>query len=191
MGDVLVVSAPVPGRYASVNHLGSGAHRGGKKTPEYHDLFNAVVAAAEAEMQRVAWRIADYPCAVAITLYHRNGIFPDALNIGKCEFDALTAAGVWIDDKYGRPATADTELDPDGDPRVVIVIRRRFPPYVPKASALVVAARAKRSTRIEAPVTVAPIATVDGRLDYVEVDGKRVPRADFLRDWRAGKLKPR
>ena len=127
MSDVLIVSAPVPGAYPTVNTMWAGSSRGGKKSLVYTDLFDAVQRAAEAEIDRTGWTTAAYYCAVSLTLYRNTRREIDCANTSKAELDAMTAAGVWVDDKFARPFLADTEYDPSGESRVVIVVRRRFP----------------------------------------------------------------
>ncbi len=155
MSLVLAFTVPAPRKYPSVNHLGRDGFRGGKKSPEYHELFDAVKRAAEAEMLRVGWECADYLVDASLTVYFDSGRQADAGNTGKCELDAMTAAGVWRDDRLARPLRLDTEHDPSGPSRIVIVARRKFPPYIQQASSLVVKARqiaAKKNSAAPSPV---------------------------------------
>lgn len=127
MADVLVITVPVPaGTYPSVNHTGRGVFKKGRKTDEYHELFNAVKTAAEEEMARIGWETATDYCWTSITRYKSTRRKQDVGNLGKCESDALTAAGVWIDDDRAAPVSLDIEYDPAGPDRVVIIVRRRF-----------------------------------------------------------------
>jgi Holliday junction resolvase RusA-like endonuclease len=103
VSDVLSISVPIGARYASVNHTNAGSHRGGKKSPEYKALFADVKRAAMDAMVLTGWTIARCECFVTIVRYVPDHRQHDAMNLGKCEFDALTAAGIWQDDKWANP----------------------------------------------------------------------------------------
>ncbi|GAC1502049.1 MAG: hypothetical protein NVS1B2_27360 [Vulcanimicrobiaceae bacterium] len=189
MSDALLISALVPGAYPSQNHTGSDGRRGGKKSKEYHALFSAVEDAAMVEVERVGWICAEYLCDASVTLYHPTRIAPDASNLAKCELDALTAAGVWANDRLARPVHFETEYDPQGgESRIVIVVRRRCAPYVAAASPMVIAARRARSARVAVvePIEM-PLPGVRARMAYV--DGKPVPVAQALAEIRAGRMR--
>jgi hypothetical protein len=177
MSDALIVTAPVPGRYPTVNSLGSDGFRGGKKSIEYHDLFTAVKDNAESEMLRTGWTMATYYCAVSATLYRNTKRKIDAGNLLKCEADALTAAGVWADDYLARPNTLDVEYDPNGESRVVIIIRRRFPDAfdAPKVERL-------RPSRPKGPIAVEQFDKPVTREPMGEINGVPVPRSQILAD---------
>ena len=103
MRDVLSITVPIGSRYASVNGLGANGHRAGKKSPEYHTLFDDVKRAAEAEIARTGWTTAECDCFAMIVRYVENRKRHDAMNLAKVEWDSLTAAGVWTDDSLANP----------------------------------------------------------------------------------------
>lgn len=188
MSDVLVITARVPGAYPTTNAVGADGRRGGRKSQAYVDLTDAVRKAAMLEMDRVDWETAEWYCAVDLTFYHSSARKIDAQNAGIAENNALTAAGVWVDDRLAEPVTFRTEYDPAGESRVVIIIRKRYAPLAPKASAIVLAAR-NLSRRLNAQ-EVAPEPSVrpaPKRMAYV--NGRPVPVEEALREIRAGKLR--
>lgn len=179
MSDVLVVTAPLGARYPSQNHTGADGARFGKKSPEYHDLFAAVADAARAEIERTGWACASFYVEASCTLYRRADRI-DPSNVGKCEFDALTAAGAWASDKLARPVHLEVEIDPEGDERVVLVLRRRYPQRVPKPS---LAERVRLEARSAAPKRT-PAAAAPPAADAPPSKG--MPRVA----WRDGKPIP-
>lgn len=183
--DVIVITAPVPGAYPSVNATGRDGFRGGRKTPEYLALFDAVREAAGREMERVGWICAEYLCATTVTFYHTDKRQRDCSNLAKCELDALTTARVWLDDSLARPVTLETEYDPKGPARVVIIVRRKFPTHIAQVSPLLAKARGTRAT--PAPVVSEPAAVVatPGRIAWR--NGVAIPREQALCEIRGGK----
>jgi len=187
VSDVLVVTAFVPGAYPSVNAVGRDSFRGGRKSPEYVDLFAAVRDAAEAETARIGWVCAEYPCDVSVTFYHRDKRRRDCSNLAKTELDALTAAGVWVDDTLARAVHLDIEYDPAGESRVVIVVRRKFAVHVAQVSPLLAKARRTRGRSPESELVHAEAPKPPGRVAYI--NGKPVPREQALAEIRGGKLR--
>jgi len=122
MTDVLSLCIPIPGRYPSVNSLGRDGLRFGRKSEEYRALFKAVKEAAEAEMARTGWITATCECLSVIVRYIGDRRRTDAANLAKCEWDALTAAGVWSDDRLANPCHFAIRRDPNGEHRVSIVV---------------------------------------------------------------------
>jgi len=122
MADVLAISVPLGSRYASVNNVGGNSHRAGKKSAAYKQLFTDVKTAAEAEMARTGWQKATAECFTLVVRYIVNRRRADAANQGKCELDALTAAGVWDDDCQAVPFMASVCYAPEGGPRLAIVV---------------------------------------------------------------------
>ncbi len=182
VSDVLSLSVPLPTTaYPSVNSLGGDGFRGGKKTVAYHALFDAVKAAAEAEMARTGWETADFLVDATLVLVTRSARIRDASNCGKCEMDALTAAGVWLDDALARPWRTDCENDPSGPDRVVIVVRRRYPIIVPRGSPMVANTRRRRPASIP-PGAIVPLHDPRGTSQIALVNGRAVPLEDALRD---------
>jgi Holliday junction resolvase RusA-like endonuclease len=140
-GDVLSLTVPIGAQYASVNHIGAGSHRGGTKSPAYKRLFADVKAAAETEIARTGWTTASCECFVTIVRYVGDRRRHDAMNLGKCEMDALTAADVWHDDCLANPCLPWIRYDAAGGHRVTIVIVKLYasaydvPTPVPRARA--------------------------------------------------------
>lgn len=144
--DVLVITVPIVGAYASTNDVGKIDRR---KSPAYKDLFRNTREIARAEMARVGWLPATFNCDVSIVRYTPTLQRRDASNLGKAELDALSPstaqqilrdrcepfAGVWTNDELARPFHADVQYDPNGEDRIVVVIRRRFPDPPPKPAA--------------------------------------------------------
>lgn len=126
MTDVLSITVPIGSRYASVNNVGGNSHRGGKKSPEYRRLFNAVQSAAEAEIERTGWTKATSECAAYVVRYVSDRRRRDATNAFKCEADALTEAGVWDDDNLVNPFLSTIRYDTEGENRVTIVIVKLY-----------------------------------------------------------------
>jgi hypothetical protein len=122
MSDVLSVTVSLGGRYPSTNHTANGSHRAGPKSPEYKALFDAVKCAAEAEIARTGWVKADGECLTIITRYVPDRRRCDAVNLGTSECNALTAAGVWADDRLAQPCIKHIRHDPNGEHRVSIVV---------------------------------------------------------------------
>lgn len=174
MPDVLVLSVPIDGSYASVNHTGRDGMRFGRKSPAYKKLFADVLAAACFAMERTGWRTTDDDCEVTLTRYVRDRIKRDAANMGKCEFDALTKAGVWKDDSQAKRVILKLLTDPSGADRVVIVVQR-IPSLWRDCS---------ESIPLSPPVRAkASGATPKQKQagDVAYLDGKPIPRADALR----------
>ncbi len=149
----------------------------GRKTPEYHALYEAVKEAAKAEILRTGWVTADDEVATSIVLYRSTSRRQDCGNIGKVESDALTAAAVWVDDRYAKPWHTDIEYDPSGPDRVTIVLRRRF--SLPCVATKMAASKCKKK-----PVELDETALL-GRVDPLgEVNGVPTPRSVILRQLR-------
>lgn len=145
MADVLSFQVLTPrGVYPSVNHLSLGNHRGGKKTPEYHELMLAVREAARAEMERVGWETADYYVDVYWKRYITTRRQFDAMNGMKCELDAMEPyyptpeeiacgtrpfLGVYANDSLVRPHPDIPQVDlrPGSVDRIAISVFRLFP----------------------------------------------------------------
>jgi hypothetical protein len=167
--DVLCITVPLESNaYPSTNGLGANSYRGGRKSPAYRTLFRDVKKAAETERARIGWPTATYPCTVSLTLYRNDLCAADSGNLSKCEHDALTAAGVWEDDRLAVPCTFAIEYDPEGVPRVNIVVRRRFPTLADRlalrdrdnASTAAAKPRTKARTRRKASTNESPAATM-------------------------------
>lgn len=128
MSDVLVLTVPLRFGmgYPTANDSGS-AFRGGKKSPAYKALAYDVEEAAKAAMGD-GWVPIAYPCRAIITYYRPDRIVVDALNLGSCEANALTRAGVWTDDELAREPILSYQPGDPGEPRVVIVVQRLAPP---------------------------------------------------------------
>lgn len=128
MADVLAITVPIEGRYASNNALGKDSHRGGRKSEAYKALFKSVKEAAEDEAMRIGW--VPLPCEHDITIlrYLPARWRTDAMNLGKCEGDALTAAGIWPDDRYANPARFLVRYDASGQHRIAIVVVKLYEP---------------------------------------------------------------
>ena len=163
MSDVLTITVPTPAHYPTVNTMWATSARRGKKIPSYHILFDAVYEAAKAEMARTGWQTADYYVETKGVLYVTSArAVPDPSNCMKCENDAMTAAKVWRDDALARPCSVDIEYDPDGVGRVVIMLRRRFPPYVAKASRIFAKVRERSAPVERAAVRVDGLVSMAG-----------------------------
>jgi Holliday junction resolvase RusA-like endonuclease len=177
--DVLSVTVLIGAQYASVNHVGAGSHRGGTKSPAYKRLFADVKAAAEAEIARTGWTTASCECFVTIVRYVGDRRRHDAMNLGKCEMDALTAAEVWHDDCLANPCLPWIRYDAEGGHRVTIVIVKLFastcnaPTPVPRA-------RTETTRRVS---TANPCVHRGGQIPegYAALNGKLVPREVALR----------
>lgn len=126
MSDVLAITVEIDGRYPSVNHTGGDGFRGGRKSREYRQLFARVKYAALDEMARTGWTKAECDCFVSIVRYIPDMRRCDAMNLGKTELDALTAAGVWLDDNLANPPMAWIRRDIDGKHRVSIVVVKLY-----------------------------------------------------------------
>ncbi len=149
MSDILsFVVRPIPDRYPTNNALGRDGFRGGRKSEAYKALATAIDDAAKAEIARVGWTTATYYCATELTIYRSTRTRIDAANLGKCELDAMTRAGVWLDDELAKPYGAETEYDPSAPSRLLVVVRRRYPSLLDvtaaQASAFVERVRSKR-----------------------------------------------
>ncbi|GAC1547104.1 MAG: hypothetical protein NVS2B17_31060 [Candidatus Velthaea sp.] len=75
---------------------------------------------------------------------------------------------MWANDVLARPVVLDTEYDPERPSRVVIVVRRRFPPYLSQPAARVATpaampARPRRPARAVATPATGRIVMVNGR----------------------------
>ncbi len=129
MSDVLSITVPIGSRYASVNGVGANGHRAGKKSPEYHRLFDDVKTAAETEMKWIGWDKAECECfRDDRSLRSKTGSRHDAMNLGKCEWDALTEAGVWLRTMPVRrtPYMPMDSLQCAGMHRVTIVVVKLY-----------------------------------------------------------------
>lgn len=138
--DVLVLTVPINGAYASMNSLDRIDRR---KSPAYLDLFRDTREIARVEMERAGWTTREYYVATEVIRYTRDmrAFNGDASNLGKCELDSVSPstpkqeardrchsfAGVWTNDRFARPYSATIEYDPEGEERVVVILRRRFP----------------------------------------------------------------
>lgn len=161
----------------------------GKKTPEYHDLFEAVRTAAWDEMRRIGWVTAEDRVEVHLRRYCVDYRSRDASNLGKCEFDAMARwkhgqpiegfPGIYVNDAQVRPFP-DVVVDPREGARDRIAIavfrvalfgevakRRR----VAKPSMTVVPAGAPTSAE-------AILSTVRG--GYAVLAGEKIPIAKAL-----------
>ncbi len=126
MSDVFAITVPIGAQYASVNHVGAGSHRGGKKSLAYKRLFADVKGAAEAEIARTGWTTASCSCFAMIVRYLGDRRRHDAMNLGKCEFDALTAAGASEDDHLAGPCMPWVRFDGQGEHRAAIVVVKLY-----------------------------------------------------------------
>ena len=122
MSDVLALSIPLGSTYPSVNHLHKDGFIGGRKSDAYKTLFADVKTAAEAEIARTGWETASTECALTVIRYQETRRRSDATNLAKVEADALTAAGVWADDRLATPVTLMVRFDPAGQHRLAIVV---------------------------------------------------------------------
>jgi hypothetical protein len=124
--DVLVIEIPLmTARYPSRNAEVSGSQNYGTKSPEYAKLFATVCAAAEDAVAR-GWQMVDLPCDFTVTRIVPDFRVRDAMNLGGTEANGLTRGRVWADDTLGTPAHVDVQVNPGGDDRVIIIVRRMF-----------------------------------------------------------------
>lgn len=134
--DVLVLVVPLRYGlgYPTVNMAGANGHRAGKKSPAYKALAYDVEEAARAAVD-AGWKMVEYPCLFICTYYSPHNRVVDGINIGGCEANALTRAGVWADDTLARHPLPGYEPNDPGPERVVIIVQRRAPPVgaVPRA----------------------------------------------------------
>lgn len=130
MSDALVFTLPLEGgEYASQNAIGKDSFRGGRKSKIYKFVFNNVKDLAEKEMARVNWGPpATCECDVTIYRFIPKRWRTDAINMGTAEFNALTAAGVWADDRLGNPARCVLRYDAPGPHRIVVVVVKLYEP---------------------------------------------------------------
>jgi hypothetical protein len=127
--DVLTLSIDLQdGKYASQNSIGKDGFRGGRKSDVYKQVFSAVKRAAEDEIKLTGWTKAECECAVLLIRYIPIRWRVDAINAGTAEFNALTAAGVWADDRLGNPPTLWIRHDPVGLHRISIVVVKLYEP---------------------------------------------------------------
>jgi hypothetical protein len=138
--EVFTLTIALLGPYPSGNHTGNDSYRGGRKSPEYKQLFRRIREAAREEMERIGWTTIEAPACVEIVRTLRYNRRTDPQNIGKLECDALERdlepnprqryripfAGVYSDDRYVIPDFR-LGLDPDGPERLIITVRRDYP----------------------------------------------------------------
>jgi Holliday junction resolvase RusA-like endonuclease len=123
MSDVLAITVPIGTRYASVNNVGAGSHRAGKKSKAYKDLYEAVYVEARLEINRVGWEKATSECMAIIVRYIGDRRRRDATNAFKCEADALTAAGVWEDDSLVNPFLSQIRYQVGASRLAIVVVK--------------------------------------------------------------------
>lgn len=126
--DVLTLTIALGTRYPSKNHEGRDGMRTGRKSEEYRKLFEDIKEAAEREMARTGWNMAECECLTIVVRYMPNHLRADALNLAGCEANALTAAGVWTDDRLAQPVTLHIRYDDEGPHRVTIVVMKLYEP---------------------------------------------------------------
>jgi hypothetical protein len=179
MNDVLVVTVPIAGAYASMNSLDRIDRR---KSPAYLDLFRDTRELTRRAIEEQGWSTREYFVETQVVRYTRDlrAFNGDAGNIGKAELDALSPstaqqerrdgckpfAGVWVNDRLARPYRADIEYDPDGIERVVIIMRRRFPDPAGTRKRSPGKAVIQESAEMVAPLTVTD-AVVRDVVEYV------------------------
>jgi hypothetical protein len=153
--DALVLTIPLRCGmgYPTANGAVTGALRAGAKSPAYKALAFDVEEAAKAAVD-AGWEPIAYPCRVSITYYRPDRHVVDAGNIGSCELNCLTRAGVWTDDELARPILLDYQPGDPGPARVVVIVQRLAPP-------LGLAPRAARPRRNAVPAAIVPAAKAD------------------------------
>jgi hypothetical protein len=153
--DVLTITVPLlDGHYASKNAEGRDGFRGGRKSEVYKRVFKDTKTAAEAAIVESGWTMADCECFASIILFFDRRARRDALNIGTAEANALTAAGVWVDDNVANPPLKWIRYDPDGQNRIVITVVKLHRPWKrddekPRASAASAAERRHRPCSVD------------------------------------------
>jgi hypothetical protein len=178
-GDVLVIEVPCPSQYPSVNNSVVGSHRSGKKTPGYHDLFNAVHAEGK-EALEAGWKMIEHPCRFTLMRFTPDKRVFDAINLAQTECNALTAAGVWADDTLAQDVHLFFCPESDGHDRVVMVITRLPAPVgaIPRKP------RPRKTKAVKVPkeggVVSVLIPANKARGDYALLNGVPIPMADAL-----------
>lgn len=176
MSDVLAITVPLGSRYASVNGVGRDNRRGGRKSDAYKRLYADVKAAAEAEIARTGWTTATANCFAMIVRYVPGNRRCDAMNQGKCEWDALTAAGVWDDDRWANPSLP--WIVPNaGEHRIAIVVVKLAAQAVPARAEEMLARKQTPRRRAEAGASAALHPIVER---MAKLNGKPIPLADAL-----------
>ncbi len=150
--DVLTITVPIVGRYPSVNHIGRDGLSKGRKSPAYRRLYDTVLKAAREAIAACRWESVprDEDAFVVATRYCPDRRRLDRWNIGKCEADALTEAGVWEDDCVAEPYLRRFH-DPAGPDRVAFVVMRGR-----RIDRSVERSRRARQARTEEPQTHRP-----------------------------------
>lgn len=173
---MLVLTVPLRdgARYPSVNHSVRGSASYGAKTDDYNALAADVEEAAGSAVA-AGWETIAYPCRAWITRYVPDARVFDALNLGQCEANALTRAGVWTDDQLACPIMLDVQPKCEGPDRVVIVVQRLAPPMglAPRAPRPKIAKR--RRGPAAAQTSAAPTPGAPGARTAAKTTG-----------WRAG-----
>ncbi len=171
--DVLILRVPLRHGmgYPTANSSGDG-FRGGKKSPSYKALAFDVEEAARAAIE-AGWPPIEYPCRIIVTYYRPDRHVVDALNLGSCEANALTRAGVWTDDELAREPILSYQPGSPGEPRVVIMVQRLAPPIGAEPRK----PRPRRDAPIEEQQIVPPL---HGRRMPL-LDGRPIPWSDVPR----------
>lgn len=166
--DVLVLTIPLRHGmgYPTANSSVSGAARGGAKSPAYKALAFDVEEAAKAAVD-AGWEPIAYPCRFILTYYRPDRQVVDALNLGSCEANALTRAGIWTDDELAREPILSYQPGDPGPARVLVIVQRLAPP-------LGLAPRAARPRRNAVPATIPP-ASDSNAPGGPERAGERLP----------------
>jgi Holliday junction resolvase RusA-like endonuclease len=172
--DILSLSLALGSSYPSVNHTGKDGFRGGRKSDAYKKLFTDVETAARSEIERTGWAIASTECALTVVRYIPDRRRTDASNLAKVECDALTKAGVWIDDRLANPCSLAVRYDPAGPHRIVIIVVKLYYP----------------SCDASATCSEGPVKTLESSRRSQRMGKSAVP-SDSVDRWRPGDPIPR
>lgn len=193
MTDALAFTIVLPdGKYASVNRTTRG-WTDPRKSDIYKAVYDAVLDAAKSEIARTGWAKAECECFATIMRVMPAHWRADAMNLGKPEWDALTEAGVWTDDRLANPCLPWIRYDDEGPHRVTIVVMKLYEPANVRIVEKPKAVRARRengengtkSTKCpdnETRLTPAAQRYTGGDIppDKALVNGVLVDRADAL-----------
>ncbi len=165
MADVLALSIELPdGKYASVNNRNRGL-RDPRKSEIYKAVFDLVKRAAEDAIFRTGWITAECECSATIIRVLNRRARVDASNLSKVEWDALTAAGVWSDDRLANPSQMLVRYDDAGPHRVNIIVTKLYEPAHVR-----IVDRPKRDTRTKS------VESADNRIRIAESKNSKAQR---------------
>lgn len=156
MTDALAFTIDLPdGKYASVNRTTRG-WTDPRKSEIYRYVYGAVLEAAQREIARTGWTKAECECFATIMRVMPAHWRADAMNLGKPEWDALTEAGVWTDDRLANPCLPWIRYDDEGPHRVTIVVMKLYEPANVRIVARAMEARQGRDAkRLDGEATTA------------------------------------